>query len=117
MTGVFATSVINPVFKDASGNALPVGLLEGNSAQVLNQLAGIGIAVIFAAVGSFVILKVVDLLIGVRVSETEELEGLDASQHGESGYVFIEDSAPGFTMSDFAQGENAIAPELALESK
>lgn len=117
LTGVFATSVINPVFKDASGNALPVGLLEGNSAQVLNQLAGIGIAVIFAAVGSFVILKVVDLLIGVRVSETEELEGLDASQHGESGYVFIEDSAPGFTMSDFAQGENAIAPELALESK
>lgn len=88
LTGVFATSSINPIFKDASGNALPVGLLEGNSAQVVNQLIGIGIAIAFAAIGSFLILKVVDLLIGVRVSETEELEGLDASQHGETAYAF-----------------------------
>ncbi|HRH46539.1 MAG TPA: hypothetical protein PKY82_33150, partial [Pyrinomonadaceae bacterium] len=117
LTGVFATSQINPIFKDASGNPLPVGLLEGNSAQVLNQLAGIGIAIAFAAIGSFVILKVVDLLIGVRVSETAELEGLDASQHGESGYVFIEDAPSGFSLAEFAKTESAIPTELALESK
>lgn len=117
LTGVFATSQINPIFKDASGNPLPVGLLEGNSAQVLNQLAGIGIAVAFAAIGSFVILKVVDLLIGVRVSETAELEGLDASQHGESGYVFIEDAPLGFSLAEFATTDSTIPTELALESK
>jgi Amt family ammonium transporter len=117
MTGIFATSQINPIFKDASGNPLPIGLLEGNSAQVLNQLAGIGIAVAFAAIGSFVILKVVDLLIGVRVSETQELEGLDATQHGESGYVFSEDSKEVFAFAETSETETAIPTELALGSK
>jgi ammonium transporter, Amt family len=91
MTGIFATSEINPIFKDANGTALPVGLLEGNSGQVVNQLIGIGIAIAFATVGSYLILKFVDLLIGVRVSGTQELEGLDASQHGEIGYAFSGD--------------------------
>jgi ammonium transporter, Amt family len=91
MTGIFATSEINPIFKDANGTALPVGLLEGNSGQVVNQLIGIGIAIAFATVGSYLILKFVDLLIGVRVSGTQEIEGLDASQHGEIGYAFSGD--------------------------
>lgn len=116
LTGVFATSQVNPIFKDASGNPLPVGLLDGNSAQVLNQLAGIGVAIAFAAIGSFVILKVVDLLIGVRVSETAELEGLDASQHGETGYVFIEEDPSGFSLAEFTKTES-IPTELALETK
>ncbi|HEY8559863.1 MAG TPA: ammonium transporter [Pyrinomonadaceae bacterium] len=88
LTGVFATSAINPIFKDASGNALPVGLIEGNAMQVVNQLAGIGIAVVMAIVGSILILKFVDLVIGLRVSESEETVGLDATQHGETAYVF-----------------------------
>ncbi len=88
MTGVFATSAINPIFKDASGNALPVGLLDGNAMQIVNQLAGIGIAVALAAVGTLVILKIVDLLIGLRVSEVDEMSGLDITQHGETAYVF-----------------------------
>lgn len=87
-TGIFATSLINPIFKDASGSALPVGLIEGNSAQIVNQLIGILVAVALGAVGTFAILKVVDLLIGLRVSEVEEIAGLDASQHGEIAYVF-----------------------------
>jgi Amt family ammonium transporter len=117
MTGVFANSAINPVFKDAAGNPLPVGLLEGNSGQVLNQLIGIGVAIAFAAIGSFVILKVVDLLIGVRVSETQEIEGLDATQHGESGYVFTEGEKPLFTYSEYSTAEPGIPNELALENK
>lgn len=88
MTGILATSAVNPIFKDASGNALPVGLIDGNAMQIVNQLAGIGIAVALAVVGSILILKFVDLVIGLRVSETDETVGLDATQHGETAYVF-----------------------------
>jgi len=87
-TGIFATGAINPIFKDAAGSALPVGLIEGNAYQVANQLAGVGIAVVLGIVGTFVILKFVDLTIGLRVSHDEELAGLDASQHGEVAYIF-----------------------------
>jgi len=117
LTGVFAVSEINPIFKDPNGNPLPVGLLEGNPGQVLNQLAGIGIAVAFAAVGSFLILKVVDLLVGVRVSETAELAGLDVSQHGESGYAFAEEPKEVFADSEYSKPENIIPIELALQGK
>ena len=88
MTGVLATSAINPIFKDASGNILPVGLIDGNAMQIVNQLVGIGISVALAIGGTLVILKFVDLVIGLRVSESEETTGLDATQHGETAYVF-----------------------------
>jgi len=88
LTGVFASSAINPIFKSASGAVLPSGLLEGNWRQVFNQLAGIAIAWVLAIVGTLVILKVVDLAIGLRVSPEHENEGLDLSQHGEEGYYW-----------------------------
>jgi ammonium transporter, Amt family len=88
LTGIFATSAINPIFKDASGNILPVGLIEGNAMQVFYQLVGIGISVALAIVGTLVILKFVDMVIGLRVSESEETAGLDATQHGEAAYIF-----------------------------
>ena len=86
LTGVFASSAINPIFKDAQGHALASGLLEGNARQVLNQLAGVAIAWVLAIVGTLVILKVVDALIGLRVPDEHEVQGLDLSQHGEEGY-------------------------------
>jgi Amt family ammonium transporter len=86
LTGVFATQAINAVFKDSAGNSLPVGLLDGNAHQILNQLVGIAIAWVLAIVGSLIILKVVDVLIGLRVPEEQEVQGLDLSQHGEEGY-------------------------------
>ncbi len=89
LTGVFATSSINPIFKDTAGNALPVGLIEGNPMQIVNQLIGVGIAIGLSVVGSIVILKIVDMVIGLRVSETDETTGLDATQHGETAYVFV----------------------------
>ena len=88
LTGVFAVSGVNPIFKDTSGNPLPSGFLEGNHGQLLNQLIGVIIAWVLAIVGTLVILKVVDLLIGLRVSEEEETQGLDLSEHGEEGYSF-----------------------------
>jgi len=88
LTGIFAASAVNPIFKDAQGNALPSGLLEGNAHQLLNQFVGVAIAWILAIVGTLVILKVVDLTVGLRVSEEDEVQGLDLSQHGEEGYAF-----------------------------
>jgi ammonium transporter, Amt family len=88
LTGIFASSAINPIFKDANGNRLPAGLLEGNAHQLLNQLAGIAIAWTLAIVGTFILLKLVDLIIGLRVSEEHEIQGLDLTQHGEEGYYF-----------------------------
>ena len=81
-----ANSAINTVFKDEAGNALPSGLLEGNGKQVLNQLIASLVAIALGAIGTFIILKVVDLLVGVRVSGEDETIGLDLSQHGEDGY-------------------------------
>jgi ammonium transporter, Amt family len=86
LTGVFATSAINPIFKDAQGNALPSGVIEGNWHQLLNQLGGIAIAWVISIVGTLVLLFVVDKTIGLRVSATDEIEGLDLTQHGEEGY-------------------------------
>jgi len=88
LTGVFALAVINPVFHDAQGNALPLGLLDGNGRQILNQLAGVLISWGLAIVGTLAILKVTDLLVGVRISGEQEAQGLDLSQHGEVGYDF-----------------------------
>lgn len=88
LTGVFASSTVNPIFKDASGNTLASGLLEGNVRQMGNQFVGVLIAWVLAIVGTLAILKLVDVVIGLRVSEEHEIQGLDLSQHGEEGYYF-----------------------------
>jgi Amt family ammonium transporter len=88
LTGLFANSMVNPMFKDAKGNTMASGWLEGNAHQMLNQLVGVVIAWVLAAVGTIVILKLVDMTIGLRVSEEEEIQGLDLSQHGEEGYYY-----------------------------
>ncbi|HEX9004391.1 MAG TPA: hypothetical protein VGB07_31040, partial [Blastocatellia bacterium] len=62
------------------------GLLEGNPKQLLNQLIASLIAIAMGVVGSFILLKLIDLTIGVRVSNEDEAAGLDISQHGEEGY-------------------------------
>ena len=86
LTGIFANSAVNTVFKDANGAALPSGLLEGNPKQLLNQLIASLIAIAMGVVGSFILLKLIDLTVGVRVSNEDESAGLDISQHGEEGY-------------------------------
>jgi Amt family ammonium transporter len=83
LTGVFASKVVQDLY---GGN--PVGLLEGNPGQLLNQLIASGVSIGLAVAGTFIILKVVDLVIGVRVTSDEEVQGLDLTQHGEEGYNF-----------------------------
>ena len=82
LTGVFAQSVINPIF----GADRPAGGLDGHWGQVGNQLVGVLIAWGIALVGTIVILKITDLITGVRVSEEHESDGLDITQHGEEAY-------------------------------
>jgi len=88
LTGVFAVSAINPIFKDAQGNPLPSGLIEGNAHQLVNQAVAVLIAWSLGIVGTLIILKVVDVTVGLRVSEDQEIQGLDLSQHGEEGYYW-----------------------------
>jgi len=87
LTGVFATNAINN--SPINGKVIPLGLVDGNPGQILNQAIGVLVAIVLATVGTFVILKVCDILIGVRVEPDVEEEGLDLSQHGEEGY-FLE---------------------------
>jgi Amt family ammonium transporter len=74
--------VINPIFGDGKA----VGGLDGHWSQVGNQLVGVLIAWGLALAGTIVILKVVDVTVGLRVSEEHEVQGLDITQHGEEGY-------------------------------
>jgi len=87
LTGVFATNAVNDNLKDASGKLLPLGMIDGNSGQVLYQLGGVLISWLLAIVGTLLILKICDVALGVRVSPDQELEGLDVSMHGEEGYT------------------------------
>ncbi len=86
LTAIFASSVINPIFKNSDGTILPSGVMEGNWHQLINQLGGVAIAWAVSIVGTLILLKLVDVTIGLRVTETEEIEGLDLTQHGEEGY-------------------------------
>ncbi len=87
LTGVFATNAVNDALKDSAGKALPLGWIDGNGAQILNQIIGSAIAWGLAIVGTLVVLKICDLTLGLRVSEEEETSGLDLSLHGEEGYI------------------------------
>jgi len=83
LTGVFATKAVNDL---RAGK--PMGLVDGDAGQVLNQAVAVVIAVVLAVVGTLIILKVCDLILGVRVDRNQEIEGLDLSMHGEEGYNF-----------------------------
>jgi Amt family ammonium transporter len=85
LTGVFATKeVADPL---VSGGQ-PLGLLEGGPLLVPQILAAATAWVVSAAI-TFVLLKVLDAVMGLRVSQEDEMAGLDYSQHGEEGYIFI----------------------------
>jgi len=88
LTGVFASRAINPIFKDAQGSALASGVIDGNPGQLLNQFVAVLVAWVLAALGTVMILKVVDLVVGLRVPADHEIQGLDLSQHGEEGYYW-----------------------------
>jgi len=80
LTGVFASKWVNPAGAD--------GLLHGNARQLLNQAVAVVATWALAAAGTLIILAILKATIGLRVSEEDEIEGLDVTQHGEVGYNF-----------------------------
>jgi Amt family ammonium transporter len=81
LTGVFAVGALSATPENAAGSQ---GLLEGNAAQLTAQLLGVGICFAWCAVMTWVLLKIVDVLVGLRVTLEHERMGLDITQHGES---------------------------------
>ncbi len=76
LTGVFAVSAIGGDGKS--------GLIDGNPGQVLTQLIGCVATIVWCAVATFIILKIIDVIMGLRVPEEVEVEGLDINLHGET---------------------------------
>jgi Amt family ammonium transporter len=81
LTGVFATKEVNDLRMGQ-----PMGLVDGFGGQMTNQVIAVLISWVLAIVGTLVILKICDVVFGVRVSKDQETEGLDLSMHGEEGY-------------------------------
>jgi Amt family ammonium transporter len=77
LTGVFAKAAI-------AGKDAPLGLIDGNAGQVLTQIYGVLITIVFTAIVSLIILKIIDWTIGLRVDEATERDGLDLNLHGET---------------------------------
>jgi len=88
-TGIFATKSVNPAGAD--------GLLYGNAAQLVNQLIGVLAGWVLAGVGTFLILKLVSLIVPLRVSEEDEIAGLDLALHGEVAYNHLEPGMSGIS--------------------
>jgi Amt family ammonium transporter len=86
LTGVFATNQINNALKDANGQAAALGLVDGNPGQIVDQAIGAGIAIALGVVGTLIILKICDAVIGLRVTDEQEISGLDLTMHGEEAY-------------------------------
>jgi Amt family ammonium transporter len=80
--GGAAGAILTGVFAINEYGGTP-GLIEGNAGQVINQLIGVGIVVAYDAIGSFIILMAIKSVIGLRVDEEIEREGLDVTLHGE----------------------------------
>jgi Amt family ammonium transporter len=77
-TGVFATTAINATIQG--------GLIDGNPSQVVTQLLAVGAVVAYAVVATFIIVKLVDVVLGIRVKAEDEEMGLDMAVHGEVAY-------------------------------
>ncbi|MFI5379606.1 MAG: ammonium transporter [Tepidisphaerales bacterium] len=82
LAGVFAVSTINT----------KSGLIDGHPAQVGYQLIGVAVAIVMSVVGTFVLMRLTQLAVGLRVEPSEEFDGLDIVLHGESGYNIEEES-------------------------
>ncbi len=79
LTGVFAKKILNPAGAD--------GWIAGNVGQFGEQVLGVVAAGAYSAVVTYILLKIIDKVVGLRVSADDEREGLDMTQHGEQGYV------------------------------
>ena len=83
LTGVFATRACWDI-----DNGNPLGLIEGESRVLIGQIVATLITWVFSVVVTFILLKILDVTMGLRVDQEDEIRGLDLSQHGEEGYIY-----------------------------
>ncbi len=83
LTGVFAVGTLYVTDGDAAKALTYSGWLAGNSGMILIQAKSVLLTLVYSSVATFILLKIVDVMVGLRVSEEEEREGLDVTQHGE----------------------------------
>ena len=95
-TGIFAVAAIGGVS----------GLIEGSAEQMLIQIAAVAFTVVFAGVMTFIIIKIIDVVLGLRVDEASEEAGLDITVHGETAYV---------PWAGTSSGAVAVAASVAAE--
>ena len=104
-TGLWATTAVNP----AGAN----GLFYGETNLFVAQIISIGVAIVFAVVGSAILYKVVSAVVALRADENEEILGLDITEHGERGYnAGLFAGAPSF-ISDAEAGEIRLFPSIS----
>jgi len=109
-TGIFATAAIGA---GGAGTGID-GLIEGEASQMVDQIVAIGVVAVYSFVVTAIILKVLDLTIGIRLTEGDEELGMDVTQHGERGYVF--DEPVGVPTYTAAPPTPAPKPEAAAGS-
>jgi Amt family ammonium transporter len=100
LTGVFASKVINSAAAD--------GLVHGNPQQVVTQLIAVAATIAFTFIATFIIVKVIDAVMGFRMSEEDEVTGMDLALHNETGYAL-----GGFSGGSFEHGSGVFGPEPA----
>ena len=91
LTGVFASHHVNPGMLVGEDGTVVDGLWYNATTGiplVIGQIAAVAVTVVFAAIASFILLKLIDVTIGLRVNQEGELRGLDYAEHGEEGYIF-----------------------------
>jgi Amt family ammonium transporter len=104
-TGLFASKAVNEAGAD--------GLFFGNPGQVVTQIVAVVATMVLASVATFAILKIVDAMVGLRVTEDDEVAGLDLSQHSETAYAM-----GGGTYGEFSGTGGAFAEAMrAAEAK
>ena len=79
-TGLFASKAVNPAGAD--------GLFYGNPGQLVTQLIGVGASWVFAIVATYIIIKVLGMVMQLRAAPDQEVQGLDITEHGERGYAY-----------------------------
>jgi Amt family ammonium transporter len=106
-TGIFATKSVNPAGAD--------GLLYGNAEQLVNQLIGVLAGWALAGIGTFAILKLVGLIVPLRVSEEDEIAGLDLALQGEVAYNHLEPGMSGLSSAGVRHGHAFTAAPVVAE--
>ncbi|BBB91013.1 MAG TPA: ammonium transporter [Methylomusa anaerophila] len=106
-TGLFASKAVNPAGAD--------GLFYGNAGQLTNQLIGVVASWVFAAVMTFIIIKIIGIFMKVRTDADQEVQGLDLTEHGERGYAY-QDITTGSPVT-FTVGNTGLESETTLAKK